>query len=446
MSQHAPSIRAQLGLGPARARELVDSIGISQPTVSRALEFMGDEIVRIGAGSSIQYAIRDPGRGLPNIGIYRVDIEGRLRELGTLVPVRPEGFVMIQVNGVTIHSDGLPWWLLDMRPQGYLGRAFAGRHGAMLGLPEQLRDWTDTHALRALLAYGHDAIGNLLLGDFARQRFLDAPDIQPIPLQARGEAFVRMADIASRGEAPGSSAAGEQPKFAAYVETIEGPQHVLVKFTNADENPVSERWRDLLLAEHLALETLRGAGIPAADTQIVDHNGQRFLQVGRFDRVGERGRRAVISLAALDAEFVGLGSGWHSITAELSRLGTVTREAADRVALLFAFGTLIGNTDMHTGNLSFVSEHGRPYHLAPAYDMLPMTFSPRTGGGLMDEVPVATIHAGIANDVWQHAVELAERYMDRLQGENMFSVRFAPCIEALNNHLNTARAQINRLG
>lgn len=82
---------------------------------------------------------------------------------------------MRQEDGVTLHSDGLPWWLFDMHPQGYLGRAYAARHGAELGLPERLTDWKDTHALRALIAQGHDVVGNLLLGDIARSRFLAAP-------------------------------------------------------------------------------------------------------------------------------------------------------------------------------------------------------------------------------------------------------------------------------
>lgn len=42
----------------------------------------------------------------------------------------------------------------------------------MLGLPAALNEWNDTHALRALLAHGHDAIGNLLLGNAARDAFL----------------------------------------------------------------------------------------------------------------------------------------------------------------------------------------------------------------------------------------------------------------------------------
>ncbi len=46
---------------------------------------------------------------------------------------------------------------------------------------------------------------------------------------------------------------------------------------------------------------------------------------------------------------------------------------------------MIGN------NLSLISEHGRPYSIAPAYDMTPMAFAPRSGGGLTDALSEATI-------------------------------------------------------
>jgi len=134
---------------------------------------LGNDIVRIGAARSIQYALRNTLRGLPDIPVYRVGVEGRIRRLGMLNPVRPDGFVMTQEDGVTRHSDGLPWWLFDMRPQGYLGRAYSARHGAELG-PQQLGEWTDTHFLRAFLAHGQDVVGNLLLGDLACDRFLAA--------------------------------------------------------------------------------------------------------------------------------------------------------------------------------------------------------------------------------------------------------------------------------
>lgn len=183
MSLHSDAIRRRLSGGPLSANQLIENIGISQPTISRALKELGNEIVRIGVAQSIQYALRDTlTRGLPDIPIYRINTDGRIRQLGTLVPVRPDGFVMCRADGITLHSDGLPWWLFDMRPQGYLGRAYAARHSAELGLPDRLTDWTDTHVLRALFAHGHDVVGNLLLGDRARDRFLAAP--VPVPIAA----------------------------------------------------------------------------------------------------------------------------------------------------------------------------------------------------------------------------------------------------------------------
>ena len=55
--------------------------------------------------------------------------------------------------------------------------------------------------------------------------------------------------VVARGDAAGSSAAGEQPKFSTYAQTAQGAAHVIVKFSETLDSPVSQRWRDLLLAE-----------------------------------------------------------------------------------------------------------------------------------------------------------------------------------------------------
>jgi serine/threonine protein kinase HipA of HipAB toxin-antitoxin module len=246
---------------------------------------------------------------------------------------------------------------------------------------------------------------------------------------------------------PGSSAGGEQPKFIAFATTPDGPRHVLVKFSEPDAGPVGERWRDLLLAEHLALETLRAAGIAAATTRLIDTTGQRFLEVERFDRVGALGRRAVFSLSALDAEFVGAGaSGWPAIARRLAAQKVIVPQAAESAALLWAFGTLIGNTDMHGGNLSFLSDQGPPCEIAPAYDMSPMGFAPRSGGGLPDSLGDAAIDPGVSNETWRSAEVLARTFLARVGGNGGFSARFEPCIAALELRIETAGARIARLG
>ena len=434
MPRHSDTIRLLLGQGPIASRQIVENTGISQPTVSRALAALGDEVVRIGSGRSIRYTLRDTARGFASAPIFRVSDEGQIRALGALVPVRPNGFVMVQADGVTLHSDGLPWWLFDMRPQGYLGRAYASTYAAGLGLPANPEHWGDTEVVRALLAHGHDAIGNLLIGELARDRFIGMP--APTPVDRLAD-YPVLARAAASGEVPGSSAGGEQPKFCAY--SARG--HVLVKFSAPDDNPVCERWRDLLLAEHLALSVL------GVETEVFDFGGQRFLEVPRFDRIGQLGRIGVFSLRALDAEFVGdVSAPWPSLVSRLVTDGHVHADAVAGSALLWAFGTLIGNADMHAGNLSFVSRHGRPYQLAPAYDVLPMGFAPRSGGAIVDTLPPASLPVSVDGETWRKALHLAEMFFALVSDCDGFSSRFSPCIEAMRRHIDEAAPRIARLG
>ncbi|MSQ75879.1 MAG: type II toxin-antitoxin system HipA family toxin YjjJ [Rhodoferax sp.] len=446
MPAHLDRLRLLLATGPLSAQQIMAKVGVSQPTLSRAIAALGPEVVRIRTARAIHYAVRDAVRGLPETPVYCVGVDGKIRRLGMLIPVRDQGFAMLEDDGTAVHSEGLPWWLLDMRPQGFMGRAYASRHSQELGLPASIAQWSDTHALRALLAHGHDAVGNVLLGDLARDRFVNAPDPVAIPMARKGEDYVRLAqEVASTGQT-WSSAAGEQPKFAVYAQTTLGSAHQIVKFSLPDENPITERWRDLLLAEHHALQTLGDAGVAAAHTNIIDHGGQRFLELERFDRVGPRGRCSLLSLTAVDAEFTGMARDpWPVVTAALSAAGHIDPPAHEGASLLYAFGTLIGNTDMHHGNLSFVSPHGRPYAIAPAYDMLPMGFQPSSGGALNDSLMSANLHAVVTPTVWRKAYALATTFIERIRADQRFSGRFAPCVANLENHLADADARVGRL-
>lgn len=51
MPDHADTIRRQISLHVANAAQLTENAGISQPTLSRTLRAMGDEIVRFGTGN-----------------------------------------------------------------------------------------------------------------------------------------------------------------------------------------------------------------------------------------------------------------------------------------------------------------------------------------------------------------------------------------------------------
>jgi hypothetical protein len=243
----------------------------------------------------------------------------------------------------------------------------------------------------------------------------------------------------------GSSAGGEQPKFATYAQQNDGAAHVIVKFTALTDTPVSERWRDLLLAEHLALEVLHEHGVLAARTSLIDHGAQRFLEVSRFDREGPLGRRALFSLQALDAEFVGVAGHWPQVVRALAREGVVESQAVPQTEVLWAFGTLIANTDMHLGNLSFMSEQGCPYQLAPAYDMTCMAFAPTSGGDLPVRELSLSINSEVPAPAWQKALLMATDFVERLRAHSALSAGFAVCLDALVARMETARSRIARL-
>ena len=105
MPDYAKTIRQTLTQGVATPSQLLDSIKISQPTLSRQLRALGDEVVRIGKGKSIQYALRDRRHGLPEMPVYRVDDAGKLLFLGQLLAIYPQGFVMQEASGHSVYSD-----------------------------------------------------------------------------------------------------------------------------------------------------------------------------------------------------------------------------------------------------------------------------------------------------------------------------------------------------
>lgn len=159
------------------------------------------------------------------------------------------------------------------------------------------------------------------------------------------------------------------------------------------------------------------------------------------------GRHGVFSLTAVEVEFVGdAPAPWPSLATWLADAGHIYRASAQGAALLYAFGILIGNTDMHNGNLSFTSEHGRPCTLAPACDMLPIGFAPRASGALPAQLPVAHLHVSVDNTTWRQTWDLANRFMVRIQADPRFSAGFAPCTDGLARHLDDAQAKAARLG
>jgi serine/threonine protein kinase HipA of HipAB toxin-antitoxin module len=377
--------------GPSTASALADELAVSRATLLRMLDEQADALVAAGAARRRRYAARRGLRGdASGLPVYRVDAAGDAHPAGPLHVIEPEGSCWALDEALwPVPPDardgwwsGLPYPLQDLRFQGYMGRQFARRHHDDLALPADVRDWSDGDHLWALTRAGHD----LIVGDAALRRWLaQAPTAGLIAEADIAPAYAALADAAVATGVAGSSAAGEFPKFTAR-RTLAGAAtpEVIVKFSGADDSPAVRRWADLLHCEHLALQTLAEVtDLPVARSRLLRHGGRTFLESERFDRHGPRGRRPVVSLATLDAKVLGLGhSHWPRLARALAALGWLNPDDATHITRLHWFGRYIANTDMHTGNLSFMPEAGR-LRLAPVYDMLPMRYAPLAGG----EVP-----------------------------------------------------------
>jgi hypothetical protein len=350
--------------------------------------------------------------------VYKIDHAGCAHQTGELSMKWPQGTHLrldAQVWPVPAESvdgwwDGLPYALSDMRPQGFMGRHFAHACHQRLKLPEDPGLWSDDDVLIALSEAGSDAIGDLIVGEpaFDAWQGLRMRELEPVR-GPPGEKYVALAETAVAQGQAGSSAAGEFPKFIAARE-LRGAAtpHVIVKFSGAEPSATVTRWSDLLVCEHLALQTMREAlvGVAVASSRIVQHGGRTFMESERFDRHGDWGRSPQISLGTLDAALLGAGTNdWVGLAKRLVALRLMDASQIAPIERIGWFGRLIGNTDMHAGNLSFVP-HGA-LSLAPAYDMLPMMYAPLAGG----EVPTRTFEPALPKpserEVWRQACEAA---------------------------------------
>ncbi len=426
------TLRLQAG-GPQRAADLAANGGVDRSHIARLLNQAGRQVERIGAARRARYALRRSIRALGDgWPVYRLDEGGRAREFGRLESfwggwrmswAEPAPAWSHLVTDVDDWSQGFPFFLSDLRPQGFVGRIIARRVAAGMSLPLDPTSWGDDQVLVYLEAEGDDLPGNFVVGDGALRRALG--------LQAHASAVVdrssyaELASMALHGGLPGSSAGGEQPKFLTRVQEGGESRAVLVKFSPLLETPAGRRWADLLVAEAIAWEVLAAHGEGTSGARLTDSGGRRFLEVPRFDRVGEWGRRGVISLTALQGAEGALDTtDWVAAAEHFATEGILSAETAASVRRRRAFGELIGNSDMHPGNLAFFLSDQVPLALAPTYDMLPMLWAPVAGGEILDRTfnPLPPVPRQAAD--WSIAAGWAEAFWERLVADPRVSSGF----------------------
>ena len=243
---------------PCSSSDLVRALGVSQPTVSRLLKQAGGRVLRMGRGRATRYAALRVAFGhARSIPLFSVDELGRVSQVGTIHALA-SGRYQVEATAswlLGLSGDGtfssLPYYLYDLRPAGFLGRRIARLWGPRLGFSSDPRGWTDEQIGQYLVREGTDLPGNLVLGQPAAERVNRAVHRRT----SRQRDWPNLAHAVLQGDAPGSSAAGEQPKLALVNEAGE---HVIVKFSPTSASPEAERWRDLL--PHADLTLLDEAG------------------------------------------------------------------------------------------------------------------------------------------------------------------------------------------
>ncbi len=416
------------------SKALTDRLGISRATLMRAVHGLGPAVVSGGKARRTTYAACRPVRGkLEPLPLYRIDEAGMAHEVALLYPTYPQGCMLDDMSRVVWPLDeamqdgwfeGLPYMLDDMCPQGFLGRHFASQNADLLQVSSDPTQWSEDDTLYALSLLGSDQSGDLILGEVALRRWLAPTQHGPEPVleSALLPTYLRLAEQAMAAGSAGSSAGGEFPKFTACRQMADDTRHVIVKFSGLDESPGTVRWSDLLVCEHLALQTIsEHLNMAASVSHVHQGGGRTFLEVERFDRHGRLGRSPVCSWSALNAARVGMGGKpWPQGVAGLLKLGLIDADTHAQVLRLWWFGRLIANTDMHDGNLTF-----RPgLKLAPVYDMLPMGYAPVRGMELAHRDFAAAMPLPAERDAWLQAAHAAMRFWTSASQDGRISASF----------------------
>ena len=429
------AIETSLRRGAKKAPELQAELNISQPTLSRTLTRLEKQrrLIRLGSARSTRYAalhISAPLRQ-SSYPLYEIGESGEAEHIATLATIAPSHFAVLPAKpnfpAVQAIHAALPYYLQAMHPEGFLGRLIATAASRQLQLPADARQWSEDEVLLFATQLGDDLPGAFIAGEDSMRRFLSQHTV--LPDRNEADVFADAVRLLETGNPPHSSAGGEQPKFTALIQNGEGrPCHVLVKFSRAENDAVAERWRDLLIAEHTALVTLRAAGLHASQSRLAEYAGRVYLVVDRFDRVGLKGRRHYIAFGAIDDAFIGERRHICASAAHLHQMKLISADDLETIQLVSLFGDQIGNTDQHFGNTSFTCT-ATGFALAPVYDVLPMWYAPQSQGGLPQALHPQPVILPEYNHLRERVLALAKVFWQAVRDDDRVSVGFREICE-----------------
>jgi hypothetical protein len=412
--------------GAISSTTIQSELHVSQPTVSRLVASADINVLRIGRGKSALYALPRSVLGFDGrIPVYAVNENGSPQHLLNLHGLRggqcfietdDESLWLKGEKGNNIFDD-LPYFLQDLRPQGFLGRKVATHYAKIYGYPEDLSVWNEKQLGTYLLQEGSNLPGNLIFGDHALEVFQRR---QLTTIEDRKSTYPELAKKILNEWQEGSSTGGEHQKFVCHTKD---KGHVIVKFSPAGNSDEAIRWQDLLICEHHALESMSNAGMNAASTSVYKFKGRVFFESQRFDRNGNTGRTPMISLFSIENEFTAEGNNWANVSKKLLEQKLITSDDQNICMWNDLYGQWIGNTDRHLGNISMtVTEKG--FKLLPAYDMLPMIYAPERGEIVKRtyNMPVKPMAKNV--ELWETSAHTACDFWAAVKEDQMISDSF----------------------
>lgn len=413
MSKNEDRILRELQYENLSSLEISKRTGISQPTVSRALK--GLPVIKVGGGRSTAFALIDIDS---TSQLQQVSESGRISNIGDLY-IQPSGRTLLIYGSQSTCYDGIPYFLYDALPSGFLGQiALSSIVKNDFRLSAKSQDWTDSQILHYLTHYGQDLPGNFILGSEMATKTAN----QSYKSTGRDSYPEITRSINRSPDNLGSSVAGEQPKFTVFNGEELG--HLIVKYSplTSEDNPVAIRHRDLMVCEHLALEALLKNGIKASQSNLYVDD-RYYLEVSRFDRVGVYGRKGIVSLKMIDAEYAGVNSSWNDISRKLLSNGTISDSDFNSIEIAYAFGLYIANTDMHNGNFSFFMSGTEIDGTTPIYDMLPMAFIPKQGEIVSRDIVIPR-YVNVSSESNDIALEAALTFWQSVMEHDLISNDF----------------------
>jgi serine/threonine-protein kinase HipA len=283
---------------------------------------------------------------------------------------------------------GLPAMLADALPDDF-GNALIDAWMASKGVPK-----SSITVLDRLAYMGQRGIGAL---EFKPGRGSHKESVTPIAMrelveEARRlvsgtfavdrEAKAALANIIKVGTSAGGARAKAviawNPKTdevrSGQFDAAPGFEHWLLKFDGVGTDKDLGTGEGYGRIEYAYSQMAKAAGIQMSSCRLLEENGRAHFMTKRFDRHvtpgGQTRKHHVQTLCAMNQlDFRQRGTHAYAqlflTQAQLNLGDSAMSEAFRRMA----FNVMARNHDDHTKNFSFILHEGRPWELAPAYDM-----------------------------------------------------------------------------